>query len=139
MKKTLAVLSMLFTLAACEDSDKAASQVINASSEANSLVLQDGTAINLNGSIIKTSTKKDGKTEVITHTVKFDTGSKIAENSIYGMLSKQGYTREVVENTGEKFKIHYYKKGHPTIGSVYQEKTTETGLSSVLAIYWKVI
>lgn len=139
MKKTLAIISILFTLAACEDSNKADSQVLNASNETNSLTLQDGTTINLNGSIVKTSTKKDGKVEVVTHTVKFDNGSKIAENSIYGMLSKQGYTREVVENTGEKFKIHYYKKGHPTIGSVYKEKTTEAGLSSVLAIYWKVI
>jgi len=139
MKKTLALLSILFTLSACEDVQKVDDPAASSSKQANSLTLQDGTPLNVNGAIIRTSTKKDGAIDVITHVVKFDSGSKIAENSIYNTLSKQGYTREIIESTDTKFKVHYYKKGQPTIGSVYQETATQAGQSSVLSIYWKTI
>ncbi|MFO2465184.1 hypothetical protein OOJ96_15710 [Pseudomonas sp. 15FMM2] len=139
MKKTLALLSILFTLSACEDTKKVDEKAVNATEQKSNLILKDGTPINLTGTIVKTTTKKDGAIEVITHTVKFDSGSKIAENSVYSILSKQGYTRKVIESTDEKFKVHYYKKDQPTIGSVYLEKSDQAGQSSVLSIYWRII
>ncbi len=139
MKKLTLIIIALFAISACDDVKKIDNPTANATNKASSLTLHDGTNLYVNGDIVNTRTKTDSAAKIVTYTVKFESGSKASENSVYGALSKLGYSREVIENSDKTFKIHYRKKGEPVIGSAYHEKNTTTGLTTTLNIYWKAI
>lgn len=139
MKKTLALLAIILTLAGCGNSENTEKSSKNTTTKNNSLTLYDGTKIALSGSVVKVLAKPNDKGELKLHEVKFESGAKVAENSVYNTLSKLGYTRKTIENSNNGFKVHYYKKDQPVIGNIYQEQTTSTGQSSQLSMYWQSI
>lgn len=133
------LITAILTLAGCGDNETAEKTSEVATTKNNSLTLHDGTKIPLQGEVIKVLAKTNDKGELKLHEVKFESGAKIAENSVYNTLSKLGYTRKVIENSNGNFKVHYYKKDQPVIGNIYQEQTTSTGQSSQLSMYWQSI
>lgn len=139
MKKIAILLCVLFSLAGCGNEEKAQSSANAKVEKNNSLTLNDGSTVALKGQLIKTLAKPNSKGELKLHEVTFDTSAKIAENTVYHKFSKLGYTRKVIENSQKQFKVHYYKKDQPVVGSIYQEITTSSGQTSKLSLYWQSI
>ncbi len=139
MKKTVALLVTLLSLSGCGNENASPSQTAAKPANQNTLTLSDGEKISLSGELVKTLAKPNAKGELKLHEVKFNSGAKVAENTVYHKFSKLGYTRKIIENNDKVFKVHYYKKGLPVVGSIYQEETTSTGQTSQLSLYWQSI
>lgn len=139
MKKIAILLTVLLSLAGCGKEDPASTQSAAKATKNNTLTLNDGEKISLSGELIKVIAKPNAKGELKLHEIKFDSGAKVAENSVYHKFSQLGYTRKIIENNDKVFKVHYYKAGLPVVGSIYQEKATSTGQTSQLSLYWQSI
>jgi hypothetical protein len=139
MKKIAILLTALLSLAGCGNEDASTSQSATKAASNNTLTLSDGEKISLSGELVKTLAKPNAKGALKLHEIKFDSGAKVAENTVFHKFSKLGYTRKVIENSDKAFKVHYYKPGLPVVGSIYQEQTTAAGQTSQLSLYWQSI
>lgn len=139
MKKIAILLTVLLSLAGCGNEDASKSQSATKPASNNTLTLSDGEKVSLNGELVKTIAKPNGKGALKLHEIKFDSGAKVAEYSVFHKFSKLGYTRKIIENSDKVFKVHYYKAGLPVVGSIYQEQTTSAGQTSQLSLYWQSI
>lgn len=135
MNKKTAILSIVLFLGACGESKIENAPSIANKVERSALTLNDGSKITYNGELLY-SVDRNSNSRLNKINVK--TGSKLFENAIFTQLSALGYTRAVMESKDNIFKVHYYKKDQPTIGSVYQEVTTANETSTNLSIYWEI-
>lgn len=139
MKKNAILLTVLLSLAGCGNEDTSKSQSATKPASNNTLTLSDGEKVSLSGELVKTIAKPNAKGALKLHEIKFDSGAKVAENSVFHKFSKLGYTRKIIENSDKVFKVHYYKTGLPVVGSIYQEQMTSAGQTSQLSLYWQSI
>lgn len=138
MKTILAVITIALTLAACGNSENA-TKGSDASIKNSSLTLPDGTKVTLNGTVAKVITKPNNKGSLNLHEIKFNSSSKHAESSVHSALAKLGYTRKVIQDSNQGFKVHYYKKDQPVIGGIYREQPASESQASQLSMYWQSI
>ncbi|NMX32423.1 MULTISPECIES: hypothetical protein [unclassified Pseudomonas] len=139
MKKTIVILSLLFLLGACGESKTESSPAITATTERATLTLSDGSTLSYDGKLLYSVVRNGEKGNSRLNKITVKSGAKIAENSLYAQLAKLGYTRAVIDSNGDTFKVHYYKKDQPTIGSVYQEFAQEQNeLTTNASIYWEI-
>lgn len=126
------------TLTACGNSENA-TKGSDAAMKTSSLTLPDGTKITLDGTVAKVITKPNNKGFLNLHEIKFNSSSKNAESSVHSELAKLGYTRKVIQDSNQGFKVHYYKKDQPVIGGIYREQPALESQASQLSIYWQSI
>lgn len=138
MNKTIVIFSLLFLISACGESKNDSSASTEKTVAHEILELNDGAKLKYKGKLLYSVERENENGTARVNKITVNSGSKIVENSIFAQLSELGYTRKVMDSTGDTFKVHYYKKGQPTIGSYYQEKDTQGDLATNISMYWKI-
>lgn len=127
MKCKLLVLSSIFMLCAC-----------GKSSNSVQVVLDDGTKLNVNGTLVKEykKTSADGTLKVNNFIV--EDNPIEAEEAISKEFKRLGYRRKIIEKPDGVYKVHYYKQDRPVVGSTFTV-SKEPAVSGVrVSIYWKI-
>lgn len=62
---------------------------------------------------------------------------KIAENDVYAVLKANGYTRKIIANDANQFKVQYYKKAVPPIGAIFVTQNKDDSYETLASIYWQ--
>lgn len=137
MNKKIAILGLMLLLTACGEPKNTTTANSEKSSSIGTLQLNDGSKLQYNGKLLYTTDKKTDTGVSRINKIAINSGSKLAENLIFGQLSKLGYTRAVMSSSSDNFKVHYYKTGQSTIGMIYKETMANNILSTNILIYWQ--
>ncbi|MBJ2240676.1 MULTISPECIES: hypothetical protein [unclassified Pseudomonas] len=137
MNKTIIILSLLFFLGACGESKTENSAAIDASAASEKLTLSDGSTLNYVGKMLYSEDRNNEHGSTRLNKIVIASGAKKVENLLYTQLLALGYTRKVMDSKEGTFKVHYYKKGQPTIGAVFLETAKDDSLTTNMSIYWK--
>lgn len=83
MKKIAILLTVLLSLAGCGNEDASKSQSATKPASNNTLTLSDGEKVSLNGELVKTIAKPNGKGALKLHEIKFDSGAKLLKTVFF--------------------------------------------------------
>ncbi len=135
MKPYILIVALLALLAGCEQPTTADVAVNDKS--ANTLRLSDSTDVLLRGTHQKSHKKPNNAGFLSMHEFIYTGVDKIAENDVYAVLKANGYTRKIIVNDANQFKVQYYKKSLPPIGAIYITQSKDDGYQTLASIYWQ--
>ena len=135
MKPYILIVTLLALLAGCEQPPTADATVNDKS--ANTLRLSDSTDVLLRGTHQKSHKKPNNAGFLSMHEFMYTGVDKIAENDVYAVLKANGYTRKIIVNDANQFKVQYYKKSLPPIGAIYITQSKDDGYQTLASIYWQ--
>lgn len=135
MKPYILIVALLALLAGCEQPPTADVAVNDKS--ANTLRLSDSTDVLLRGTHQKSHKKPNNAGFLSMHEFIYTGVDKIAENDVYAVLKANGYTRKIIANDANQFKVQYYKKSLPPIGAIYITQSKDDGYQTLASIYWQ--
>ncbi|WP_343583401.1 hypothetical protein [Pseudomonas sp.] len=135
MKPYVFIIALLAMLTGCEQPP--ASDVITDVKPANALHLSDSTYVLLRGTHQKSHRKPNNAGFLSMHEFVYSGVDKIAENDVYAVLKANGYTRKIIVNDANQFKVQYYKKSVPPIGAIFTTQNKDDGYETFASIYWQ--
>lgn len=135
MKPYVFIIALLAMLTGCEQPP--ASDVITDVKPANALHLSDSTYVLLRGTHQKSHRKPNNAGFLSMHEFVYSGVDKIAENDVYAVLKANGYTRKIIVNDANQFKVQYYKKSVPPIGAIFTTQNKDDGYETLASIYWQ--
>ncbi|WP_082421364.1 hypothetical protein [Pseudomonas sp. NBRC 111140] len=135
MKPYIFFIALLTMLAGCEQPPTA--DVTLADKSANALHLSDSTYVLLRGTHQKSHKKPNNAGFLSMHEFVYSGVDKIAENDVYAVLKANGYTRKIIANDANQFKVQYYKKAVPPIGAIFVTQNKDDGYETLASIYWQ--
>jgi hypothetical protein len=122
-------------LTGCEQAHEAA--VTAEGKHANALHLSDSTYVLLRGTHQKSHKKPNNSGFLSMHEFVYSGVDKIAENDVYAVLKANGYTRKVIVNDANQFKVQYYKKAVSPVGAIFITQSKDDGYETLASIYWQ--
>ncbi|WP_087501566.1 hypothetical protein [Pseudomonas sp. SID14000] len=135
MKPYVFIIALLAMLTGCEQ-PPAADAMADVKS-ANALHLSDSTYVLLRGTHQKSHRKPNNAGFLSMHEFVYSGVDKIAENDVYAVLKANGYTRKIIVNDANQFKVQYYKKAVPPIGAIFTTRNKDDGYETLASIYWQ--
>ncbi|MFV3288166.1 hypothetical protein ACNFBR_05450 [Pseudomonas sp. NY11955] len=135
MKPYVFIIALLTMLTGCEQPP--AADVMAADKTANALYLSDATYVLLRGTHQKSHKKPNNAGYLSMHEFVYSGVDKIAENDVFAVLKANGYTRKIITNDSNQFKVQYYKKATPPIGAIFITQPKDDGYETLASIYWQ--
>lgn len=135
MKPYVFIIALLTVLTGCEQPP--AADVMTDVKPANALHLSDSTYVLLRGTHQKSHKKPNNAGFLSMHEFVYSGVDKIAENDVYAVLKANGYTRKIIVNDANQFKVQYYKKSVPPIGAIFTTQNKDDGYETLASIYWQ--
>ncbi len=135
MKPYIFIIVLLTMLTGCEQPP--ATDAKPTEKSANTLHLSDATDVLLRGAHQKSHKKPNNAGFLSMHEFVYSGVDKIAENDVYAVLKANGYTRKIISNDANQFKVQYYKKSVPPIGAIFTTRNKDDGYETIASIYWQ--
>lgn len=138
MKIQTAAFVALLALAGCDQhASEATQESAQAAQAKGKLQLSDGSSLLLNGSHLKSYAKPNSAGKLSMHEFSYPSMDKMAENDVYMHMQKAGYTRKVISNANNQYKVQYYKKDLPVVGGIYTMLNRDAKTETVATLYWQ--
>ncbi|MCE1020322.1 hypothetical protein LU640_29650 [Pseudomonas monteilii] len=143
--KTAALLSLFaIAISGCDKqaaesqkTDNQAAETVQPAQPKAELNLADGSILLLSAEHMKSYAKPNSAGKLSMHEYSYASADKLAENDVYMQLQNAGFTRKVISNDSNQFKVQYYKKDLPVIGGIYTTVNNDKNTVTIATLYWQ--